>query len=145
MSCVIVDTSLAVKWAIEESHSREARLLRDEWKTQQIVPIVPSWFACEIANVLFQRMRDKTITLAGAQQAIQTILGAVVVRDSDPAVALRALELAVQFRLQASYDAQYLALAEHLGCDLWTAADRFRNRVKGTFSWVRSLGEVVAS
>jgi predicted nucleic acid-binding protein len=39
----------------------------------------------------------------------------------------------------AAYDSFYLALAESLRCDLWTAARHLRNAVEQ--SWVRWAGE----
>ncbi len=35
------------------------------------------------------------------------------------------MELALQFRWRYVYDAFYLALSELLGCDVWTADERF--------------------
>ncbi len=40
-----------------------------------------------------------------------------------------------------SYDAHYLALAEHLGCEFWTADKRLHNAVHEKLPWVRGLGD----
>ncbi len=45
-----------------------------------------------------------------------------------------------KFRLPATYEAHYLALAEREACDYWTADERLCNGVKGELSWVRWLG-----
>ncbi len=45
-----------------------------------------------------------------------------------------------KFRLPATYEAHYLALAEREACDYWTADERLWNGVKGELSWVRWLG-----
>jgi len=37
--------------------------------------------------------------------------------EVEPGMSERALEIAVRLRLGAVYDAHYLALAEHLGCE----------------------------
>ena len=42
-----------------------------------------------------------------------------------PGLHRRAMELAAQLRQDAAYDAYYLALAELLDCELWTADQRF--------------------
>lgn len=76
--------------------------------------------------------------------AVIGVLDEVLIRDFDPGVTLRAVDLADTFGQSASYDAHYLALAEHLGCELWTADEKFRNATKGTFKWVRWVGEGVA-
>ena len=54
----------------------------------------------------------------------------------------RALELADALNQSASYDAHYVALAEPLGCDMWTADERFWNSTRATLKRVRWVGEV---
>jgi predicted nucleic acid-binding protein len=138
----VVDTSLALKWVLPETHQAEALALLGDWQARQIVPTVPSWFACEVSNVLFQRVRAKTSTLPDAQRAVRDLLAAVTVQDFDPAVAVRGLELAQVHRQKASYDAHYLALAERLGCELWTADEQFWKATNPALPWVRWVGEV---
>ena len=53
----------------------------------------------------------------------------------------RALQIADQFNLGAVYDAHYLALAQLLGCDLWTADQRLINTVSGKLPFVRWIGD----
>lgn len=142
MSPVVVDPSLAAKWVLVEEHSREARLLLGDWARQGTAPIVPSWFACEVANVLYRRVRRDVISLPDAHRGLHDILATVTIDDVDSAVAFRALELADRFRQPASYDAQYLALAERLGYELWTADERFWNSTRRAFPRVRWIGEV---
>jgi predicted nucleic acid-binding protein len=55
----------------------------------------------------------------------------------------RAIELANQFNFPTAYDAQYLAVAEHLGCDFWTGDKRLVNAVSPTLGWVKYLGDLV--
>jgi predicted nucleic acid-binding protein len=64
------------------------------------------------------------------------------VRQGVPAVSQRAVELASQLGLAATYDAHYLALAERLGCALWTADERFRKAVAPTYSIVTWIDQV---
>ena len=40
------------------------------------------------------------------------------------------------------YDVHYLALAEALGCDFWTADRRLAGSVGAEASWVRSIDEI---
>ena len=48
----------------------------------------------------------------------------------DDALLKRGYELATQYNRPTAYDAQYLALAERLSCDFWTADERMFNAVK---------------
>ena len=54
---------------------------------------------------------------------------------------VRAWELATKLNRPTAYDAHYLALAEELGCEFWTADTRLHNAVKDTLSWVHGLGQ----
>jgi len=47
------------------------------------------------------------------------------------------LELASQHGLTNAYDAQYLALAELEGYELWTADERLANSLEPTSSWLK--------
>ena len=143
MNDAVVDASLAVKWVIPEDNSAEADTLLQDWQNRSSRRVVPSLFACEVGNVLYKRMLKQTLTLVQAQGNLEAIMSEVIVLDFEPKTAKRGLELAQAFARPASYDAHYLALAEHLGCELWTADQKFWNTTKGTFKWVRWVGEIV--
>ena len=138
---VTVDASLAVKWILPEDDTDLALALIEEWAATAVQPIAPGWFACEVANVLFQRIRAGEMSLSDARAQLRTLLAVVDLRDEDPSDAERAMEIALLAGRQATYDAQYAALAERLGCELWTADDRFRDAAIGVFPRVRSLTE----
>ncbi len=57
---------------------------------------------------------------------------------------MRAIELAEQYSLPATYDAHYLALAERNQCEYWTADTRLWNAIAGKLNWVYLLGDYSA-
>jgi predicted nucleic acid-binding protein len=61
----------------------------------------------------------------------------------DDALLKEACELAVRFNRPRAYDTQYMALAERLQCDFWTADERFVNSTQGLFSRIRWLGSML--
>lgn len=142
MTRVVVDASFAIKWVLIEKHHVEATALLLSWKADEIELAVPSWFACEVANVLFRRVRDETLTIDDARLALVELLAFVTPREYEPDVSLRALELAHTHDQQASYDSHYLALAERLDCELWTADLRFRRAIGAAYPRLRWVGEV---
>lgn len=79
-----------------------------------------------------------------SSQAVHLLAGflnmGIEVRES-PQIHLRALELAQELQMPAVYDTHYLALADIMGCELWTADERFFNSVKVHKPQVRWLGE----
>lgn len=139
---VVVDASLALKWVIVEHDSNTARALLNEWTAAAMTLIVPALFMYEVTNILYRNTVRTARTLEEAKQLLGELLNQGLILDMphDAALSLRAMELAQQFRLPATYDAHYLALAEREACDYWTADERLWNGVKGELSWVRWLG-----
>ena len=50
-----------------------------------------------------------------------------------------ALKMANLYNISATYDAHYLALAERLQVELWTADRRLFNSVSKSLSWVKLI------
>ncbi len=71
------------------------------------------------------------ITAEEAEQALRTIHGLrVEIVDEDEELCLRALELAGKLGQSKAFDAFYLALAEKLASEFWTAHERLANRCR---------------
>jgi predicted nucleic acid-binding protein len=141
-SQVVVDASMAVKWVLEEPLTSEARAALIVWQTRGVRRIVPSWFGCEVSNVLYKRVLKGALTIPDAQIAVDALLRDVTVHDIEPDVSKRGLAIAYQLGNPASYDAHYVALAERLGCEIWTADERFWNASVASFPFVKWLGTV---
>lgn len=140
---VVVDTSMAFKWLVDEDDSALADAYHRSWRAADIRIVVPCWFACELGNVLLQRVHGGRLTSIQSTQLLGFALAWVTVLDPDPEIAIRAIQIASQLRQRASYDAQYVALAERLGCELWTADRRFALAAQPDFPFVRWLGQPV--
>ncbi len=56
----------------------------------------------------------------------------------------RAMELAQELGQGAAYDSHYLALAEILDCEMWTADERFYRSASPRATRLRLLNEFVA-
>lgn len=59
-----------------------------------------------------------------------------------PELPLRALEIAAQFNLKWIYDAFYVALADIVGCEMWTADATLYRTVHPAFSKIHLLSEL---
>ncbi len=79
-----------------------------------------------------------------AAQLIESLLSPPLELYETPSLHRRALELSSQLRQGTAYDAHYLALAEALGCELWTADERFLRAARSLADNVRWLGDFVA-
>ena len=80
------------------------------------------------------------MTLTDAQLALADILAIVQLRHFSRPLALRALEISDLARQKLAYDAQYLALAQQLACDFWTADKHFYDEARAAFLQVRWIG-----
>ena len=98
----------------------------------------------EVANALRQRVARREISVEAAGALIESLLSSRLELNETPALHVRALELANELNQGAVYDAHYLALAETLGCELWTADVKFVRAVSPVARNVRWVGEFVA-
>ena len=140
---VIVDANIAIKWVLKEEDSSTALALLNEWNKNKITMLAPFLFTYEVTNVLYQNMRKGKITLNQAKRALVEVLSLGVELEffEHSALSKRALELAHQFNLPATYDPHYLALAERESCECWTADARLSTVVKGQLSGLRILAD----
>ena len=81
------------------------------------------------------------LTVEMAADLIESLLSSRLELHEPPHLHRRALELASRFGQGAAYDAHYLALAETLGCELWTADEKFFRAARGEATSVRWIGE----
>jgi predicted nucleic acid-binding protein len=140
---VVVDTSLVLKWILNESDSNKALALLARWTKERVVIRVPPLLIYEATNSLHQQVRSGKFTLDAARQGLTdlTLKGLVFDFSSALTLSLRAMEFAQRFNIPATYDTHYLALAEHVGCDLWTADTRMWRTVKDQLDWVHWIGD----
>ena len=142
---VVVDASLAVKWLVEEEGSDAAAGLARFWDRRGTRLVGPYLMGIEVANVLHGRVVRGEMSLAEAAHSLENLLTSVVELRETSSLYRRTLELALQFRQGAVYDSYYLALAESLGCELWTADEKFFRAAGPVAPNVHRLGEFVAA
>ena len=140
---VVVDTSIAIKWVLQESDSDIAETMLIEWSSNGVVILAPALLTYEVTNALYKKARKGEITFETAKEALTKVLlsGVALNFSQDTNLGRRAIELARQFGLTATYDAHYLALSEREGCELWTADKRMWNSIRGKLTWVRWIGD----
>ncbi len=140
---VIVDTSIVVKWVLDEPDSAIAIALLRKWISEATAIRAPALLAYEVTNVLYQRVRKGELSFDKAKQALTDVFTSELkLKFSDQAsLSMKAIELAHQHALSAAYDPHYLALAERENCEYWTADKRLWNAVKDKLSWVRWFGD----
>jgi len=139
---VVVDSSLAIKWFIFESDTPLANELLIAWIRDDIERVMPNWAMLEVSNALLQTLYEDPISLDAVLLNLAEIQRFVRFIDATLEVLMRALTLARDFNSRSIYNFHFLALAEHLGCELWTADHKFWRTTHDTFSFVKWIGNV---
>jgi predicted nucleic acid-binding protein len=139
---ICVDASVAVKWILEEERSDRADALYDATVNARQLIIAPPLLPLEVTNILRQRMRAQSgISLVTATEFLDAFLALPIEFRNPSGLHHQALVLADAHDLPATYDAHYLALAEHLGCELWTDDQRLIRHVATSLPFVRWIGD----
>ena len=136
-----VDASLAFKWLVEEENSDRATGLARHWDDQGSQLAAPQLMPFEVANALHRRVLRDELTVGVAVDLMQDLISLGVAFHGTPDLHSRALVLASQLKQGAAYDAHYLALAESLGCEVWTADQRFYRAAASVDANLRWIGE----
>jgi predicted nucleic acid-binding protein len=123
-----------------EQHHVAARAQLGLWQQLAIERLAPALFSLEVCSGLLKRCRRNALAVGDAQSALSLILAGVSIQPDDPVLAPRALEIAYQLAQRNAYDSLYLALAEHEGCEYWTADQRLFNAAGSSFPFVNWIG-----
>jgi len=137
---VVVDASVALKWAFDdEEHVEQALALRDDFLVRGTVALAaPSLFAYELVNGICSAINRHRLERSLGSQVLQIM--AEIQVDLEPPRLNRVFEIALDCSLSA-YDRAYVALAEALSADLWTADRLLFERGREQFPWVRWIGD----
>lgn len=125
-SALVVDSSVALKWVIEEDGSDHALALQGRDL------IAPALLRIETANVLRTLAARGALGADQAMQLFELLQSApVTIVDHDDELEARALAIALELA-HPVYDCVYLAIAEKTGRRLITADKRLLNRLSST-------------
>ncbi len=133
-----VDASFVIAFLLPHDVTQQTFELWQEWIEQGADLVSAPLFFAEVTSVLREHVYHKRIAPYEGEDAFATF-AAMPVRSVAPAdLQERAWALAKQYNRPKAYDAQYLAVAVGLGCELWTGDQRLVNAVHAP--WVRWIG-----
>ena len=139
---VVIDASVTLKLIVEEEDTDHALTLADNWTDTGVRIFAPHFMLSEVTNGLLKKMRRREIALDEALLFFNRISGIRIDFLQPASLSSRALELAHELRQSDVYDSHYLALAESLDCEFWTADRRFYNSANRSHPRVRWIGEL---
>lgn len=138
---MIVDASVVLSALFPDEAQPQAQAVIRDHVLEQITLVVPTLFAYEITNAIWQGVRRQRITLIQAEEILATVEGLAIMQE--PVTWQPILPFAVQFS-RSAYDAAYLALAKTRNEPLITGDLRLYNAVKSELPWVRWVGDYEA-
>jgi len=140
-SSVVLDTSVVIKWFRQgEVLASHALALRDAYLEGQVVVLVPSLLAYELANVLRYK---NDLTRVQIEDAVQSLFDMRLEWVLPSAKVMRRAVVIARECDTTVHDAAFVALAEALNATFITADERLTRRLTA-FPSVRFLGGVEA-
>ena len=126
---VVIDSSVAVKWFVNEPDSPIAHQILDVYREGRLTMLAPTLIYAEVASIIWKKCVLQGMGAAPVQNVLddfrlldfETIPISELVDD--------ALRLAVEHR-RTVYDALYLALCQREQCPFVTSDERLVNAVK---------------
>ena len=93
---------------------------------------------------VLRRVVRGELTVEDAVRLLEYLLASGIELRDEPSLHARALQISSRLRQGAVYDAHYLALADILGCEYWTADESFYRAVAFSAQSVHWIGEFPA-
>jgi len=133
-----VDANLVVRFFTDPSDIRVQRLWRS-WRDDGRTFVAPLLFRYEVTNALYRFGRADKENPIDMTPTLHDVFALPFELYQDQAFHATAMKLAGRFNLSAAYDAHYLALADYLGVEFWTADKKLANPVRHALPWVRLI------
>ena len=137
---LVVDASVVLKWQLSDEDDTHAALAlrKDYLEGESIALSAPHLLIYELTNALWAATRRLRLAPDLAREALGNFL------ECDIALRMPAPEKVLEIAMAAAvtaYDAAYVALAEELGAELWTADRALFEAASPRFAWVRWIGD----
>lgn len=125
---VVIDASIALKLVLPDPLRERCRVLVTRLAREEFELVAPALWAYETTSALCKAVHFGQLTPDEGWRALDQLVRLGVRLIAPDAVQnRRAFEWTLRLKRAAAYDSYYLALAETLGCDLWTADQRLLN------------------
>jgi predicted nucleic acid-binding protein len=144
-SQVCVDASFGLKLVLAEEHSDRVRARWEEWSRSGVEILAPSLFLSEGVSAIRGQVYRGLLSPERGDFAFQALMAQGVTLLSTLEMVQRAWTITKALNRPKVYDSYYMALAEMLDCELWTADERLFNTVKQEFPRVQWIGQIEPS
>ncbi|MDX9993415.1 MAG: type II toxin-antitoxin system VapC family toxin [Anaerolineales bacterium] len=139
---LVLDASVAIKAILPNPLQGHCRALVETFA--EVQPVSPALWGHETTSAISKTVHFGQITEAEGRLALEQ-LAALNVQLFTPNLEQNqaAFDWTIRLKRAAAYDSYYLALAQSLDCDFWTADSRLFNALKGErFKWLHWIEEI---
>lgn len=135
-STAVIDASIALKLVLPDILQEQCRALVTRLLNEGFELVTPALWAYETTSTLCRAVCFGQLTPNEGRRALSQIIDLEVrLIPPDDSQNRHAFDWTLRLQRAAAYDSYYLALAEALGCDFWTADRQLVNAVG--LPWVR--------
>lgn len=140
-SSVVIDANLAIYSVLKTPYSPVAIRVMNQLAHRGSLPSAPGLWWYEVTSVIHRYRFSGLITDEIAYTALDLLTIELGVQKVNVPVR-NAFDWATRLRQKAAYDGFYVAAAEQLGTELWTADQSlFNNARQVGAGWVHWMGE----
>jgi predicted nucleic acid-binding protein len=138
----VIDANLAVKTVIPNVMRAQCYAALNDLMQENYALEAPTLWAYETTSAICKAVHFAYLTEDEGWRALQQLAALdVTLRSPDVTDNQNAMKWTLTMKRAAAYDSYYLALAERLGCELWTADQRLVNAAGQ--AWVRWVGDAL--
>lgn len=131
-STIILDSSVIAKWFFPEEDSDMALHIKEKFVDGELSIAIPILLYYEVNNILKTASKLVHINTQDTLKVYQSFLNLNFIAYSTTKLMVNTLEIAMKYDI-SSYDASYLALAEHLQIPFITADQKLVNKVTSKY------------
>lgn len=138
MPPVVVDASLIFRLVVPSASQPAVRRRVDAWMQQGGTLVAPSLWLYEMTSALLKAVHFGQLADGEGRQALRLVhMFPIDLIQPDARLSEVAFDWGRRLQRANAYDAFYLALAQALGCELWTADRRLARAAQQP--WVQTI------
>ena len=141
-SPVCIDASLIIRTLVPGPFSDQALLLLHRWQEEKAQLLAPALLAFEVTSTLRRLVYLGELTSVEGEEAFAHFLRMDIHLSNRRGILPLAWRLAQELNRPRAYDTAYLALAQLLECDFWTADERLYNVAAAKLGFVKWIGSI---
>ncbi|NEU73337.1 type II toxin-antitoxin system VapC family toxin [Hassallia byssoidea VB512170] len=137
-----LDTSVWIPYLVPEIYQPQARIIVEEALSLNLRLVAPAFAWAEVGSVLRKKTRMQVITTEEAQGFFEDFCELPIDYIEVEEIRAKTWEIAEQYKLPTLYDAAFLACAESISAEFWTADAALVKQLIPRPGYLREMGKM---